>query len=52
MFIYELLTKIYSEFTEFRQDMNAFRYETKENIRSLKNDVLWVEQGHGSKLGA
>lgn len=49
---FELLTKMYGEFTEFRKDMNAFRKETKEDIRSLKNDVLRIENEHGSKLEA
>ena len=49
---FELLTKMYGEVTEFRKDMNAFRKETKEDIRSLKNDVLRIEQEHGKKLDA
>lgn len=49
---FELLTKMYGEFTEFRKDMNSFRKETKEDIRSLKNDVLRIEQEHGKKLDA
>ena len=49
---FELLTKLYSEFTEFREDMNSFRKETKEDIRSLKNNVLRIEQEHGKKLNA
>jgi uncharacterized protein YaaR (DUF327 family) len=49
---FELLTKMYGEFTEFREDMNGFREETKEDIRSLKNDVLRIENEHGSELEA
>jgi predicted RNase H-like nuclease (RuvC/YqgF family) len=49
---FELLTRMYGEFTEFRKDMNGFRKETKEDIRSLKNDVLRIENEHGSKLEA
>jgi len=33
---FELLTKMYSEFTEFRK-------ETKGNIDGLKNDILRIE---------
>ncbi|MGE5614882.1 MAG: hypothetical protein ACM3XR_10815 [Bacillota bacterium] len=49
---FELLTKLYGELTGFRQDMNGFRKETKEDIQSLKNDVLRIEQEHGGKLEA
>lgn len=46
----EFLTKIYSELTEFRKDMNGFRSETNKDIQGLKNDVLRIEQDHGKKL--
>ena len=42
---FELLTKMYSEFTEFRK-------ESKADIQGLKNDVLRIEHDHGQKLEA
>lgn len=42
---FELLTKMYGEFTEFRN-------EIKEDIQGLKNDVLRMEHDHGQKLQA
>ena len=36
---FELLTKMYGEFTEFKKDMNEFREETNSNIKGLNNEV-------------
>ncbi|EMS73756.1 hypothetical protein [Ruminiclostridium cellobioparum] len=41
--MFELVTKMYDEFSEFRKDMNEFRKETKKEIRGLKNDVIRFE---------
>lgn len=49
---FDLLTRLYGELTEFRQDMNAFRKTTEEDIQSLKNEVLQIEQEHGTRLEA
>ena len=49
---YELMTRIYNEFTSFKSDMNEFRKETKEDLRGLKNDVIRLENEHGKKLDA
>jgi len=35
----ELMTKTYSEFSEFRKDMNQFRKETKSDIIRLENKI-------------
>ena len=42
---FDLLSKMYGEFTEFRK-------ETKEDITSLKQGMLRIEQNHGAKLEA
>ena len=42
---FDLLSKMYGEFTEFRK-------ETKEDITSLKQGMLRIEQNHGRKLEA
>lgn len=42
---FELLGRMYSEFTEFRR-------ETTEKLDGLKRDVLQIENAHGKKLEA
>ncbi len=37
--MFELVTKMYNEFSEFRKDMNEFRKETKKDIIRLENIV-------------
>ena len=55
--MFELVTKMYNEFSDFRkdmnefkedmnefkEDMNEFRKETNKEIRGLKNDVIRFE---------
>ncbi|MGE5631734.1 MAG: hypothetical protein ACM3TR_11630 [Caulobacteraceae bacterium] len=48
--MFELMTKLYSEFSEFRKDMNEFRKETKDDISVLKNDVVKLENKLDSAL--
>ena len=47
---FDLISKMYGEFTEFRKEVNNEFKETKSDIRSLKKDVLRIEHSHGSKL--
>lgn len=61
---FELMTKMYSEFSEFRKDMtgfkndmtgfrqemNEFKQETRKDIRALKNDVIRIENKLDSAL--
>ena len=47
---FDLLSKMYGEFTEFRKEVNNEFKVTNSDIRSLKNDILRIEQNHGSKL--
>lgn len=42
---FELLTKMYGEFTEFKDNTNK-------KLDKLHEDVLCMEQDHGSKLQA
>jgi len=49
---FELLTKMYSELTDFKKDMNEFRKETKDELQGLKKDVIRIENDHGKKLDA
>ena len=42
---FELLERMYSEFTDFRK-------ETTEKLDGLKKDVLRIENDHGKKLEA
>jgi predicted RNase H-like nuclease (RuvC/YqgF family) len=42
---FELLERMYSEFTEFRR-------ETTDRLDGLRNDVLGIENNHGKKLEA
>ncbi len=37
--MFELMTKMYNEFSEFRMDMNEFRKETKNDIIRLENKI-------------
>ncbi len=47
---FDLLSKMYGEFTDFRKEVNNEFKVTNSDIRSLKNDILRIEQNHGSKL--
>lgn len=47
---FDLLSKMYGELTEFRKEVNNEFKVTNSDIRSLKNDILRIEQNHGSKL--
>jgi len=42
---FELLEKMYAEFSEFRK-------ETKIELQGLKNDIVRIENEHGQKLDA
>ncbi len=42
---FELLEKMYVEFSEFRK-------ETKTDLHGLKNDIVRIENEHGKKLDA
>ena len=42
---FELLEKMYVEFSEFRK-------ETKNDLQGLKNDIVRIENEHGQKLDA
>ena len=42
---FELLTKMYSEFSEFRKDMNEFRNETNSRFDSVEARMSKVEIG-------
>jgi len=44
---FELLTKLYSEFTDFRKEVND-----KLDQKADKSDIARIEQEHGSKLEA
>lgn len=37
--LFELVTKMYGEFSEFRKDMNEFRKETRKDIIRLENII-------------
>ena len=41
--IFELMTKLYGEFSEFKKEISEFRKETKSDIKSLKSDVVMLE---------
>lgn len=47
---FDLLSKMYGEFTDFRKEVNNEFKVTNSDIRSLKNDILRIEQNHGSNL--
>ena len=44
---FELLTKLYSEFTDFRKEVNE-----KLDQKADKSDIARIEHEHGSKLEA
>lgn len=41
--IFELMTKMYSEFSEFRKDMNDFKKDMNEFKKETKNDIIRLE---------
>lgn len=56
---FNLLEKMYIEFTKFREETNgrfdkvdADINELKDNVEGLKGDVVRIENKHGSKLDA
>jgi tetrahydromethanopterin S-methyltransferase subunit G len=49
---FELLERMYSEFTEFRKETNT-RFDSIENqVKDLNKDVLRIGNNHGKKLEA
>ncbi|OPZ94447.1 MAG: hypothetical protein BWY74_00571 [Firmicutes bacterium ADurb.Bin419] len=49
---FELLERMYSEFTEFRKETNARFDSIESQVKDLKNDVLRIDNDHGKKLEA
>lgn len=50
--MFELMEKMYSEFSEFRKETNA-RFDKLENrFDRLENQVTKIENDHGKKLDA
>ncbi len=47
---FELLTKIYSEFSEFRKETNQQFDDVKSEVKTIGNQVAKLENGHGQKL--
>lgn len=43
--MFELMTKMYSEFSEFRKETNV-------KLDALSNNMLRIEQEHGKKINA
>lgn len=41
--IFELLTKLYSEFSEFKSDMNSFREDITEKVQKNSDYILKLE---------
>lgn len=65
--MYELMERMYKDFSEFKTEMNQFREETKANmatkddikdmatkddIRRIEQNLARVEHNHGEKLSA
>lgn len=49
---FELLTKMYGEFSEFRKETSRKFEEVKFDIQNVSNQVVKLEIGHGHKLDA
>lgn len=49
---FELLTKMYSEFTSRFDKIETDMHGMKTDVQDLKKDVLRIENEHGSKLEA
>jgi ferritin-like metal-binding protein YciE len=41
--MFELITKMYNEFSEFRTDMNEFKKDMNEFRKETKNDIIRLE---------
>jgi len=41
--LFDLVTKMYSEFSGFRKDMNEFRKDMNEFKQETKNDIISIE---------
>lgn len=41
--VFELITKMYSEFSEFKKDMNEFKKDMNEFRKEAKNDIIGLE---------
>ncbi len=49
---FELLTRMYKEFTDFKSDMMNFRMETNTRLEKVEGHVTRIEFEHGQKLDA
>ncbi|NLL07114.1 MAG: hypothetical protein GX270_15350 [Clostridiaceae bacterium] len=47
---FELLERMYSEFTEFRKETNKRFDNLESEVKDLKKDVLGMEHSYGKKL--
>ncbi len=49
---FELLTRMYNEFTSFKSDMNEFRHETNKKLDAVNGHIIRLENEHGQKHDA
>ncbi|MHB1393088.1 MAG: hypothetical protein ACYCYE_08435 [Clostridia bacterium] len=47
---FELIEKLYNEFTGFKSEFNDFRKETRDGFDEVKKSITRIEQDHGEKL--
>jgi len=47
---FELMTRMYNEFTSFKSDMNEFRMETNKRFDTVDGHIVRLENEHGQKL--
>ncbi len=49
---FELLEKMYSDFTGLKKDMTKFRQETNTRLDKVEGHITRIENEHGKKLDA